>query len=222
MKAMTPLASQWRTPGSLFGTPKPEVPRDTEEIIKEREVRWWNRWPECRENLYSATAERIRFAVENRAASYLSKPQIVVTIHGARAIEPQDADELEDHEVLPFVEKPGRPTGPYGIALPDLVDYRAFRPSIANPEVDWSNNDDGSVMVVLTPSALRPSTRWTSDDDELVLVALDPAATELAATWSLTAEGIGKRFDGEFTIPIQRVDDAVELMRGYVESTRRP
>jgi len=222
MKAMTPLASQWRMPGNLFGTPEPEVPRDTEEIIKEREERWWNRWPECRENLYSATAERIRFAVENRAASYLSKPQIVVTILGARALQPQDADGLKDHEVFPFVDEPGRPTGPYGMALPDLVDYRAFRTSIANPEVEWSNNGDGSVMVVLTPSALRPSTRWTSDDDELVLVALDPAATELAATWSLTAEGIGKRFDGEFTIPIQRVDDAVELMRGYVESTRRP
>lgn len=221
MKTMTPLAPQWRMPGSLFGSPEPEVSRDTEEIIKEREERWWNRWPECRENLCSATAERIRFAVENRAASYLSKPQMVVTIDGARAIEPQDADDLKAHKVLPFVDKPGPPTGPYGMALPDLLDYQAFRPSIANPEVDWTNNADGSVMVVLTPSALRPSTLWTSGDDELVLVVLDPASTELTATWSLTAEGIGKRFDGQFTIPIQRVDDAVELMRAYVASTRR-
>lgn len=70
----------------------------------------------------------------------------------------------------------------------------------------------------LTNSA---STRWTSDDDELVLIALDPAATELSATWSLTAEGIGQRFDGEFIIPVQRVDDAVELMRAYVATLDR-
>lgn len=219
MKAVNPLASQWRTQSSLFGVPETEDSHDPEDIIRRREERWWKRWPKCRENLYSATAERIRFAVENQVASYLSQPQIVVTINGARAVEPQDADDLKVHQVLPFEDEPGSRTGPYGFALPDLVDYRAFRR--ANPEIDWTDNLDGSVTVVLTPSALRPSTRWTSDDDELVLIALDPAATELSATWSLTAEGIGQRFDGEFIIPVQRVDDAVELMRAYVATLDR-
>lgn len=218
-QALAPLANP-RIPGVLFGTHDPPPPRDLEKVIREKEARRWNRWPECRENLYAVTAERIRFTVENQAASYLSEPQIIVTIHEARAIEPQDADDLKDHEVLPFVDKPGRPAGPYGIALPEF-DYPTFRPSFPNPEIDWSNEDDNTVKVVLSPSALRPSTPWTSDDDELILIALNPAASELTGTWSLTAEGIGKRFDGKFTIPVQKVEDAVDLMRTYVNGTRR-
>lgn len=210
--------TNYQLPSSLFGGARqraPEDPRDVEEGIREHEERCWTRWPECRDNLYSATAERIRFTIENQAASYLPNPQIIVSIHRARAVDPKDADYFRKHEVLPFLYKPVRASGPYGFPPPEM-EYRAIRPVSRNPRVSWTNEGGGVVRVVLTPAALRPSTPWISDDDGMILVALDPDAIELSASWSLTAEGVGKRFDGAFSIPLQRVEDIRELLRAYL------
>lgn len=211
--SMTNPWANLATPNA-FGRPaqRPE-PSDPEVVIRRREQRWWARWPDCRESLYRITAERIVFTVENTAASYLSDPQVALTISGAFGLDPLDADSVKRHRVLPFIEEPAR--GPYDIIIPEL-DYSAIRPIGRRQEFDWSNEADGTVRVVLTPSALRPSTPWRTDDDELVLVATDPDATNLEGTWSLTAEGIGERFDGAFTIPIRKVNDVVDLMREYL------
>lgn len=185
-------------------------PSDPVAAQRTRERGGWARWPECRENLYAITGDRIQFTVENEAATYLASPELIVKIRGARGLDPLDADDVKVHEVLPFASVPRR--GPYDALMPSL---HGIRPITRPRDFDWSNEPDACVRVTLCPSAFRPSTPWTSEPDELVLIATDPAATELEAEWTLTAEGFGRRFDGSFTIPVRRVEDPVDLMREY-------
>lgn len=150
------------------------------------------------------------FTIENRAASFLTNPEVRVTIRGARAITRQDAAHVELHEVLPHMDDPNASDW-----MRSQSNYRHLRAVRSHVDLTWDSQQDGTVNIILTPKALRPSTPWQSDDDELVLISLDPEADALEATWSLTAEGYGDRLTGSETIPVRQVVDVGQLLHQF-------
>lgn len=201
-------------PALLFRESTPR--RNVDEQISEFERRVRSKWPECMDLLKAATAPPITFTVENTAASYLSNPQLIITIRSARALDVEDPGEIEEDEILPPVEPLN---DPYASLSGRML--RGIRPVGRHVELEWENTKDGNVRVVLNPEALRPSTPWTSDDDELVILATDFEATDLEVDWSLTAEGLGKKLSGTASLPVRRLDDARTLLAEFVNREQK-
>lgn len=158
--------------------------------------------------LASVTAEPITFRLENLQATYLGKPEVVVLVHRARALDAWDAADIDADEILPQVE-PHRKT--YNFNSKQIM--RGIRPIGQRIDLEWENTRGGDVRIVLTPEALRPGTPWRTDEDELVILSTDPDADSLEVDWSLTVEGSGKRLEGKATLPV-RMETAIDLVRG--------
>lgn len=206
-KSLPIVAHLWDIPNET-----PTQPRDLEEVIRRQEAVWRSRWPDCLEKIYAFGATPV--VVRVVTPTYLKSPEIVLTIHNARALVPEDIEEVKYHEIFPVIDEPAQ-SGPWGQVIP-AIDYRAYR--LANPEMDWTNEEAArTVRLTLTPDALRPATPWCTDDDEVALVSLDPAAETLEISWSLTAEGLAVRHDGTATLAVQHVDDVSSLLRDYVQ-----
>ena len=187
------------TPG-----PRPEI----EEQIREFRVRVDQGWAKGMGLLASVTAEPITFRMENLQATYLGKPEVVVLVHRARALDAWDAADIDADEILPQVEPHRKP---YNFNSKQIM--RGIRPIGQRIDLEWENTRGGDVRIVLTPEALRPGTPWRTDEDELVILSTDPDADSLEVDWSLTVEGSGKRLEGKATLPV-RMETAIDLVRG--------
>lgn len=192
-------------PASIL-TPGPRL--EVEEQIREFRVRVDQGWAKGMDLLASATAEPITFRLENLEASFLGKPEVVVLVHRAKALDAWDAADIDADEILPQVE-PHR--NPYDFNSKQMM--RGIRPIGQRIDLEWENTRAGDVRIVLTPEALRPGTPWRTDEDELVILSTDPDADSLEVDWSLTVEGSGKRLEGKATLPV-RMETAIDLVRG--------
>lgn len=192
-------------PASIL-TPGPRL--EIEEQIREFRGRVDQGWAKGMDLLASATAEPITFRLENLQATYLGKPEVVVLVHRARALDAWDAADIDADEILPHVE-PHR--NPYDFNSKQIM--RGIRPIGQRVDLEWENTRGGDVRIVLTPEALRPGTPWRTDEDELVILSTDPDADSLEVDWSLTVEGSGKRLEGKATLPV-RMETAIDLVRG--------
>lgn len=192
------------TPASILA-PGPRL--ETEEQIREFRVRVDQGWAKGMDLLASATAEPITFRLENLEASFLGKPEVVVLVRRARALDALDAADIDADEILPQVE-PHR--NPYDYNSKQIV--RGIRPIGQRIDLKWENTRGGDVRAVLTPEALRPGTPWNTDEDELVILSTDPDADSLEVDWSLTVEGSGNRLEGKATLPV-RMETAIDLVR---------
>ncbi len=192
-------------PASIL-TPGPRL--EVEEQIREFRVRVDQGWAKGMDLLASATAEPITFRLENLEASFLGKPEVVVLVHRAKALDAWDAADIDADEILPQVE-PHR--NPYDFNSKQIM--RGIRPIGQRIDLEWENTRAGDVRIVLTPEALRPGTPWRTDEDELVILSTDPDADSLEVDWSLTVEGSGKRLEGKATLPV-RMETAIDLVRG--------
>lgn len=182
--------------------------------ILDFEKRAWNQWPKGLSLLKAATATPITFTVEP-GASYLANPQLIVTVHDARGLDPQDPKDVEAAEILPPVDEPQQNVLAFSRSV-----RQGSRPMRRRMEVEWEDTSDGCVRIVLSPEALRPSTPWTSRDDELVIVSTDPEAKALKVSWELTAEGVAKKITDSTTLPVRRVDDARTLLGEFLRARR--
>lgn len=187
-------------------TPGPRL--EIEEQLREFRVRVDQGWAEGMDLLASATADPITFRLENLEASFLGKPEVVVLVHRARALDAWDAADIDADEILPQVEPH---SSPYDFNSKQIM--RGIRPIGQRIDLEWENTRGGDVRIVLTPEALRPGTPWRTDEDELVILSTDPDADSLAVDWSLTVEGSGKRLEGKATLPV-RMETAIDLVRG--------
>jgi len=192
-------------PASIL-TPGPRL--EVEEQIREFRVRVDQGWARGMDLLASATAEPITFRLENLEASFLGKPEVVVLVRRAKALDAWDAADIDADEILPQVE-PHR--SPYDFNSKQIM--RGIRPIGQRIDLEWENTRAGDVRIVLTPEALRPGTPWRTDEDELVILSTDPDADSLEVDWSLTVEGSGKRLEGKATLPV-RMETAIDLVRG--------
>ncbi|OBA46591.1 hypothetical protein [Kocuria sp. ICS0012] len=110
-------SSPWRlnipVPLSLSG------PRlGVEEQLREFKSRVGQEWAKGMDLLASATAEPITFRLENLQATYLGRPEVIVLVREARALDALDAEDIDDDEILPQVEDV---RSPYEIASKNML-----------------------------------------------------------------------------------------------------
>jgi hypothetical protein len=189
--------------------------RSVDEVLAEWETEFRAKWNKSVDQLLAAMGPPLQFQVVNRAASYLSKPQLNITVQGAYGIEQEDPELVDFDELFPPVVQPTQQT-PMGIYLP--------RPTISmaspmNSEISWRNGAD-ALHIELTPAALRPHTPWELDLSELVVVSRDTEVTELRVDWALTAEGLGDRFTGDSTLDVRTIEELHEVMEKVAELAR--
>lgn len=185
-----------------------ETSLSADESIRRRSERAWRRWPACLDTAYALTGDRIRLTLESQ--TFLKSPEIVVKIMGARALDPERGADVELHEVIPHLTQPSR-----GFPFQPAPTLRPSQIRRINSTTTW-RNEEGGAVITMTPTALRPATPWVADE-EMVLVATDPSVDTLRVEWSITAEGLSGRQDGQAVLGVRRVDDAGELLSGALK-----
>lgn len=168
-------------------------------------------WESRLDYLAGATLPGLALRVVNEAASYLSKPRIDVTLHGCRGAEWRSPEHLDLSEISPPVIED--PTSRWGASL-SMARIPAIQ--FAQDPVSWENTDEG-LVITLTPDALRPLTPWDTDSGDVVV--LPPTGVDtVRASWFATAEGIGERFAGEFTVQVDSGRPALELYESLLSA----
>jgi hypothetical protein len=185
----------------------------TEQQVETHIERWTEdltaTWESRLDYLAGATLPGLALRVVNKAASYLSKPRIDIILHGCRGVEWRDPRHSDFSEISPPVIK--QSTNPWDVSLSMA---RIAPAQFAQYPVSWENTDEG-LVITLTPDALRPQTPW--DTDSVDVVVRPPTGVDFVrGSWFATAEGIGERFVGEFTILVDSGQPAVKLYRSLL------
>jgi hypothetical protein len=184
---------------------EPSEPLSDEEIgqrvaVLRRELE--GRWGACQDYLASIAWPALRFRITNRAQSFPTNVQVILTFHGAAGLEFSDPKEFEWLRLKdPDWEPPAY--GPLG-----TTPMRRFKPALpADYPVRWDHNDDGHLEVTITLAELRPHPPWRHTGDDMVLVLRDTTLSEVTVTYTVTAHGYGTVFEGDpFTLPVEEVD----------------
>lgn len=158
-------------------------------------------WIACEDYLATITWPALRFRITNRAHSFLTNVQVILTFHGAAGLEFAGAETFEWERLKDPNWEP--PYGPFG-AVPSL----RFKPALpADYPLVWDNNDDGDLEVTITLAELRPHPTWRHNNDDVVLVCRKADLTKVTVTYTVTAHGYGTAFEGEpFVVPVERID----------------
>jgi hypothetical protein len=167
------------------------------------------RWTACQDYLSSIAWPALRFRITNRAQSFLTNVQLILTFHGAAGVDFALPEEFEWERLKDPNWEPTT-SDPFGI----VSQQRFIRARPSGYPVDWDHNDDGDLEVTITLAELRPHPPWRHTDDDLVLVLRDMTLSEVTVTYTVTAHGYGTVFEGEpFSVPVEQVDivDALEL-----------
>lgn len=191
-----------------------EVEQRVAEFRRELEARW----TACQDYLSSNAWPALRFRITNRAQSFLTNVQVILTFHGAAGLAFESPEDFEWERLKdPDWEPPA--SGPYGIGV-----AQRFTPGVpAEYPVRWDNNDDGHLEVTITLAELRPHPPWRHDGNDLVLVVRDTTLSEVTVTYTVTAHGYGTVFEGEpFTVPVEQVDIVDSLELAHEASNKDP
>lgn len=200
---------------TMFPSPSGPVRQlSVDQAIAEWETGFRANWSKSVNQLLAAMGPPLLFIVVNRAASYLPKPQLNITVHGAYGIEQADPELVDMDELFPPVA-PAFQQSPMDLYLPRT---QIRMPHIAK-DIDWRNGSD-ALHIELTPAALRPHTPWELDLSELIVVSRDPEATALRVDWALTAEGLGERYTGDTTIKVKTFEELHEVAAKVNELAR--
>lgn len=101
------------------------------------------RWDACQDYLASIAWPALRFRITNRAQSFLTNVQVILTFHAAAGVEFAYPEEFEWERLKDPDWEP--PAGPYGI-----MPTQRFTPALpADYPVRWNNNDDGDLASIL-------------------------------------------------------------------------
>lgn len=144
---------------------------------------------------------------------FISRPRLVVTLHGCEVIAylyPDDAD--EDEVVEPVI----RPQTPFA-----HLNYAAPVSPPRDYPVSWSNRGDDA-EIVITVDSFRPNTPWSSDQDDYVVIARDLEAESVEVTWELTEDDSDAVTSGSFTCPTAEVVDVTSVISSVFSTGHRP
>lgn len=117
------------------------------------------------------------------------------------------AQEDRDEPVEFFPDRPND-WGRYGLA--DSLRMASFdnvvvRRRGVSEVLQQASTGEGALTLYL--DALRPEEQFASDEDQVVLVMLDGAPpSQVTAHWRVTAEGVHDVFEGDFEMPVRRLD----------------
>ncbi|TDK23513.1 hypothetical protein E2F48_16105 [Arthrobacter crusticola] len=138
------------------------------------------------------------FRVVNNSDIYLKNVQLAVHLEQVKHIEHQDTDELDLSDILP---QP-RPYGPYDDPFTGIPSHPSLASMIPGT---WQSafRSDGSADAVFEEPALRPRGSFDTDrEDSVLYVPGGKEGDQVKGTWTLTAEGLDRRYEGSLTISV--------------------
>ena len=214
------------SPFSILARPfqKPET-RDRNQFVREVEY-----WAAVSHKMTDAVASEYLarslppavFRVVNNSDTFLSNVELTIHLDGVKHITHWDTDELDLSTILPEVP---RAYGPYDDPLTGPNILGNYDPASMIPST-WRSafQSNGSLKAVFSETTLRPrGSIITDEDDSVMYVPSGKRGDRVRGTWTLTAEGIHRRYEGSLDISI--VNGIVlgdGLIRTRVLKVRKP
>ncbi|NWN87246.1 MAG: hypothetical protein HLX51_01670 [Micrococcaceae bacterium] len=196
---------------NLLGLGKPATP----EQQADRLANWRNNMEENkktgRDHLLGVALEGLglRVVSHNR---YIDQPHLLLTFENCMVIDHLDREDADWGTVVaPVVKRQN---------LYPPMNYEISPNHIATYPVNWENSGNDA-EILLTPKAFRPNTRHEFDQDDYVLIARDHEIEEITGTWQLTEAENDEVTSGTFTVPLNEVIHAAELLEAAF-STESP
>lgn len=172
------------------------------------------RWDKSEEYIIGLSGTPLKLKVKNLAKSFLNNVEIVITLHGVKAVKAEDIENFNFEKVEDTSWKPAR-------ARWEIMDYSDFSIEFPDQEISWSENEVGDLEIVLTLDTLRPHPEWRSREHHPQFILTTKSETTLDAfdfTYTVTASGYGDYFESDpIQIPVHRKkmkDVLIGLLQG--------